>query len=93
MLLDDLQDVALAHGPQAADGTVPVAWLGQQAIAQAQQLLARVRCSCRRCIRRHCCCLGSAATPRCRSAASICWCAAGAIGDLSNGMADVTRPR
>ncbi|WP_164263471.1 type II secretion system protein GspL [Stenotrophomonas maltophilia] len=40
MLLDDLQDVALAHGPQAADGTVPVAWLGQQAIAQVQQLLA-----------------------------------------------------
>ncbi|PSD12726.1 general secretion pathway protein GspL [Stenotrophomonas maltophilia] len=40
MLLDDLQEVALAHGAQAADGTVPVAWLGQQAIAQAQQLLA-----------------------------------------------------
>lgn len=40
MLLDDLQDVALANGPQAADGTVPVAWLGQQAVAQAQQLLA-----------------------------------------------------
>jgi general secretion pathway protein L len=40
MLLDDLQDVALAHGAQAADGTVPVAWLGQQAVLQAQQLLA-----------------------------------------------------
>ncbi|WP_401735526.1 type II secretion system protein GspL, partial [Stenotrophomonas muris] len=39
MLLDDLQDVALAHGAQAADGTVPVAWLGQQAVLQAQQLL------------------------------------------------------
>ncbi len=39
MLLDDLQEVALAHGAQAADGTVPVAWLGQQAIAEAQQLL------------------------------------------------------
>lgn len=40
MLLDDLQEVALAHGAQAADGTVPVAWLGQQAVLQAQQLLA-----------------------------------------------------
>ncbi|MEN5153538.1 type II secretion system protein GspL [Stenotrophomonas muris] len=40
MLLDDLQDVALAHGAQAGDGTVPVAWLGQQAVLQAQQLLA-----------------------------------------------------
>lgn len=40
MLLDDLQEVALAHGAQAADGTVPVAWLGQQAIAQVQQMLA-----------------------------------------------------
>ncbi|WP_164138099.1 type II secretion system protein GspL [Stenotrophomonas maltophilia] len=40
MLLDDLQEVALAHGSQAADGTVPVAWLGQQVIAQARQLLA-----------------------------------------------------
>lgn len=40
MLLDDLQDVALAHGTQAADGTVPVAWLGQQAIARAQQQLS-----------------------------------------------------
>lgn len=40
MLLDDLQEVALAHGVQAADGTVPVAWLGQQAVLQAQQLLA-----------------------------------------------------
>ncbi|MHC1652028.1 type II secretion system protein GspL [Stenotrophomonas maltophilia] len=40
MLLDDLQEVALAHGPQAADGTVAVAWLGQQALLQAQQLLA-----------------------------------------------------
>ncbi|HCT26387.1 MAG TPA: general secretion pathway protein GspL [Stenotrophomonas sp.] len=40
MLLDDLQEVALAHGGQAADGTVPIAWLGQHAIVQAQQLLA-----------------------------------------------------
>lgn len=40
MLLDDLQEVALAHGVQATDGTVPVAWLGQQALLQAQQLLA-----------------------------------------------------
>lgn len=40
MLLDDLQEVVLAHGAQAADGSVPVAWLGQQAIAQARQLLA-----------------------------------------------------
>ncbi|HEL2960288.1 MULTISPECIES: type II secretion system protein GspL [Stenotrophomonas] len=40
MLLDDLQEVALAHGAQAADGSVPVAWLGQQAIMQAQHLLA-----------------------------------------------------
>ena len=40
MLLDDLQDVALANGPQAADGTVPVAWLGQQAVARAQHLLS-----------------------------------------------------
>lgn len=40
MLLDDLQEVALAHGSQAADGTVPAAWLGQQAIVQAQRLLA-----------------------------------------------------
>ncbi|MDV3435459.1 type II secretion system protein GspL [Stenotrophomonas sp. C2852] len=40
MLLDDLQEVALAHGTQAADGTVPVTWLGQQALLQAQQLLA-----------------------------------------------------
>lgn len=40
MLLDDLQEVALAHGAQAADGTVPVAWLGQRAIAQAAQALA-----------------------------------------------------
>ncbi|MBH1494634.1 general secretion pathway protein GspL [Stenotrophomonas maltophilia] len=40
MLLDDLQEVALAHGTQAADGSVPVAWLGQQAIMQAQHLLA-----------------------------------------------------
>lgn len=40
MLLDDLQDVALAHGSQAVDGTVPVAWLGQQAVMQAQQVLA-----------------------------------------------------
>ena len=29
MLLDDLQEVALAHGAQAEDGRVPVAWLGQ----------------------------------------------------------------
>ncbi|MEG0184884.1 MAG: type II secretion system protein GspL [Stenotrophomonas sp.] len=40
MLLDDLQEVALAQGAQAADGSVPVAWLGQHAIAQAQQVLA-----------------------------------------------------
>ncbi|WP_294996061.1 type II secretion system protein GspL [uncultured Stenotrophomonas sp.] len=40
MLLDDLQEVALAHGSQAADGSVPVAWLGLQVIVQAQQLLA-----------------------------------------------------
>ena len=40
MLLDDLQDVALAHGRQAADRTVAVAWLGQQAIAQAQQVMS-----------------------------------------------------
>ena len=40
MLLDDLQEVALAHGVQATDGTVPVAWLVQQALLQAQQLLA-----------------------------------------------------
>ncbi|MBN5149824.1 general secretion pathway protein GspL [Stenotrophomonas maltophilia] len=40
MLLDDLQEVTLAHGAQAADGTVAVAWLGQQAIVQLQQLLA-----------------------------------------------------
>ncbi|EED40553.1 general secretion pathway protein L [Stenotrophomonas sp. SKA14] len=40
MLLDDLQEVALAHGAQADDGSVPVAWLGQQAMVQAQQLLA-----------------------------------------------------
>ncbi|KAG0959653.1 hypothetical protein G6F31_011440 [Rhizopus arrhizus] len=39
MLLDDLQEVALAHGAQADDGSVPVAWLGQQAMVQAQQLL------------------------------------------------------
>jgi len=40
MLLDDLQDVALGHGRQAADRTVAVAWLGQQAIVQAQQVIA-----------------------------------------------------
>ncbi|MEC4337479.1 type II secretion system protein GspL [Stenotrophomonas pavanii] len=40
MLLDDLQEVTLAHGAQAADGTVAVAWLGQQPIVQLQQLLA-----------------------------------------------------
>lgn len=39
MLLDDLQEVALGHGTQAADGTVAVAWLGLQAIARVQQQL------------------------------------------------------
>lgn len=39
MLLDDLHDVALAHAVQAADGSVPVAWLGNPAIAHARQVL------------------------------------------------------
>ncbi len=41
MLLDDLQEIALAHGPQAADGSVPVAWLGRASVqALADTLLA-----------------------------------------------------
>lgn len=40
MLLDDLQDVALAHGPQGADGVVPVAWLGTAALEQLVAVLA-----------------------------------------------------
>lgn len=39
MLLDDLQDVALACSPQSRDGRVSVTWLGVQAIARAQGVL------------------------------------------------------
>ena len=91
MLLDDLQEVTLAHGAQAADGTVAVAWLGQQPIVQLQQLLASCALQLQALYPTPCCCPGSPARPRCRSAARTCWCATGAIGVSSNGMAGVTR--
>ncbi|WMJ69402.1 type II secretion system protein GspL [Stenotrophomonas sp. 24(2023)] len=40
LLLDDLHDVVLGHGPQGADGVVPVAWLGVAALEQLVTALA-----------------------------------------------------
>jgi len=41
LALSPVEELALAHGPRAADGTAPVAWTGRAALARAWTLLAQ----------------------------------------------------
>jgi len=40
LLLEDMAEVAFAHGPQDRDGRVAVAWVGREAVQQLAQLFA-----------------------------------------------------
>jgi len=41
LVLGDLEELALGHGPRAADGTVTVAWTERDALARAWRLLSQ----------------------------------------------------
>ncbi|MFC4277843.1 type II secretion system protein GspL [Achromobacter aloeverae] len=41
LLLSDMDDLAVGHGPRAADGTVTVAWAARDPLARAWRLLAQ----------------------------------------------------
>ncbi len=41
LLLSDMEDLAIGHGPRAADSTVTVAWTARAPLAQAWRLLAQ----------------------------------------------------